>query len=72
MDKVGKFVVHAGGRNSDGSTIWGGVTDRMNYYQPRTGNGTGVDWCSLIWGWHGLDGQNTLSVVTDNYQSGVF
>lgn len=72
MDKVGKFVVHAQGQNNDGSIIWGGVSDRMNYYHPWTGNGTGVDWCNLIWGWHGLNGQNTLTSVTDNYLSGNF
>ena len=72
MDKVGKFVVHAQGQNNDGSTIWGGVTDRMDRYHPWTGTGTGVDWCNLIWGWHGLDGQNTLTSVTDNYLSGDF
>ena len=55
MDKVGKFVVHAQGRNDDGSTIWGGVTDRMDRYHPWTGTGTGTDYCNLIWGWHGLD-----------------
>ena len=72
MDKVGKFVVLAQGQNTDGTVIWGGVTDRMNYYHPWTGTGAGADWCSLIWGWHGLDGQNTLTSVTDNYLSGDF